>query len=459
MSIKQRRQMHLAAFCGQPGNHAVSWRHPLAATSAILGSSFYQEVARTAERGLFDLVFLADILALTESRSAARDQSLIHEVPFRIDPFSVLPIMADATERVGLAATASTSYNEPFNIARRFAALDHLSQGRVGWNVVTTASEPEARNFGAEAVLNHAQRYARAGEFVEVVRKLWDSWQDDALVADKGRGIYADRSKIRTINHKGEHFQVRGPLNIPRPPQGHPVLFQAGTSEIGREFAARTADAVFLAAQTREEAADASTTIRLLAERHGRSPSDIRFLPGVLVFVGNTRQQAIEKQEELNRLLTPDAGYALLGELLNTDLSQFPADGPFPDLDVHTVTGIKSRYLLLKAMAERECLTLRQVTEKVASAAGHRAVVGNPSDVADQLEDWFAAGAVDGYTIMSPYMPGALADFVDLVVPELQRRGLFRTRYEGRTLRDHLGLRKPNPVRDDPRYLEGAISR
>lgn len=443
MSNQNRRQMHLAAFCSQPGNHASSWRHPLAATSEILEPSYYQEIARTAERGFFDLVFLADILALTEPRSEARENFLIREVPFRIDPFSVLPIMAAATERIGLAATASSSYNEPFNIARRFATLDHLSRGRIGWNVVTTASEPEARNFGEDNIPTHVERYARAGEFVEVVRKLWDSWQDVALVADKASGVYADRSKIATVNHAGNHFNVRGPLNLPRPPQGHPVLFQAGTSDIGRDFAARTADAVFLAAQTVEEAAEASAAIRLLAERHGRSASDIRFLPGVLVFVGRTTEEAAERQEELNRLLTPDAGLALLGELLNADLSAFPPDGPFPEIDINDVTGIKSRYRLLKAMADRERLTLRQVTERVASAAGHRIVTGNPSQVADQLQAWFETGAVDGYTIMSPYMPGALSDFVDLVIPELQRRGLFRTRYEGHTLRDHLGLKRP----------------
>lgn len=442
MNSQNHRQMHLAAFCGQPGNHAVSWRHPRAATSSILDPSFYQEVARTAERGLFDVVFLADILALTEPRSDRPQQGLIGEVPFRIDPFSVLPIMAAATEKVGLAATASTSYNEPFNIARRFAALDHLSHGRIGWNVVTTASEPEARNFSEETIPSHAARYARAEEFVDVARKLWDSWQDDALIANKEEGVYADRSKIATINHTGEHFNVRGPLNLPRSPQGHPVLFQAGTSGIGRDFAARTADAVFLAAQTLEEAAEASTAIRSLAEKHGRSPSDIRFLPGVLVFVGRTSDEAQQKQEELNSLLTPGAGIALLGELLNTDLSGFSPDGPFPELDLDAVTGIKSRYLLLKALAAREGLNLRQVTERVAGGAGHRIVTGNPSEVADQLEDWFAAGAVDGYTIMSPYMPGALGDFVDLVIPELQRRGLFRTRYQGQTLRDHLGLKR-----------------
>ncbi len=442
MSSQNQRQMHLAAFCGQPGNHAVSWRHPLAATSSILDPSFYQEIARTAERGLFDVVFLADILALTEPRSDSSRERHIGEVPFRIDPFSVLPIMAAATTKIGLAATASTSYNEPFNIARRFAALDHLSHGRIGWNVVTTASEPEARNFGDDAIPSHDARYARAEEFVDVVRKLWDSWQDDALIADKDTGVYADRSRISTIDHTGEYFKVRGPLNIPRPPQGHPVLFQAGTSGIGRDFAARTADAVFLAAQTREEAAEASNAIRSLAAKHGRSSSNIRFLPGVLVFVGKTTAEARQKQEELNRLLTPDAGIALLGELLNIDLSGFSLDEPFPELDPDTVTGIKSRYLLLKALAERENLTLRQVTERVASGAGHRIVIGNPSEVADQLEDWFTAGAVDGYTIMSPYMPGALRDFVDLVVPELQRRGLFRTHYDGQTLRDHLGLKR-----------------
>jgi FMN-dependent oxidoreductase (nitrilotriacetate monooxygenase family) len=328
--------MHLAAFCGQPGNHIASWRHPLAATQSILDPSYYQHIARTAERGLFDVVFLADILALTEPRSSGQETALIHEVPFRIEPMSVLPIMAAATERVGLAATTSTSYNEPFNVARRFSTLDHLSNGRIGWNVVTTASEPEARNFGSAPIPSHAERYARAAEFVEVAKKLWDSWSDDALIADKERGVYADRSKIRTINHSGTYFDVRGPLNLPRSPQGHPVLFQAGTSEIGREFAARTADVVFLAAQTRQEAAEASSAIRTLARQHGRSDADILFLPGVLVFVGRTTAEAEQKHRDLNGLLATDAGIALLTELLNIDLSGFP---PVPASQGHGGAG------------------------------------------------------------------------------------------------------------------------
>ncbi|MHC2338187.1 MULTISPECIES: LLM class flavin-dependent oxidoreductase [unclassified Bradyrhizobium] len=448
MSSQTDRHMHLAAFCGQPGNHTSSWRHPLAATASILEPSFYQEIAQIAERGLFDVVFLADILALTEPKSAAGAREVLHEVPFRIDPFAVLPIMAAATEKLGLAATASTSYNEPFSIARRFAALDHLSHGRIGWNVVTTASQPEARNFGRETNPSHAARYARATEFVDVVRKLWGSWQDDALIGDKASGVYADRAKIATVDHAGEYFNVRGPLNLPRPPQGHPVLFQAGTSDVGRDFAARTADAVFLAAQTRDEAAEAREAIRSLSERNGRSASDIRFLPGALIFVGRTSDEAKEKQATLNDLLTPHAGMALLSELLDTDLSEFPANGPLPELDINAVTGIKSRYQLLRALADRDGLTLRQVAEKVASGAGHRIVVGDPAEVVDQLEDWFVAGAVDGYTIMSPYMPQGLTDFVDLVVPELQKRGLFRTQYQGRRLRDHLGLKRPaHPLR------------
>ncbi|MCG7505357.1 LLM class flavin-dependent oxidoreductase [Mesorhizobium retamae] len=441
MAIPKSRQMHLAAFCGQPGNHIASWRHPLAATNAILDPSFYQNVAQIAERGLFDLVFLADILALTEPRSA--EQQTIWEVPFRIDPLTVLPVMAAATERVGLAATASTSYNEPFNIARRFGLLDHLSRGRIGWNIVTTASEPEARNFEATQKLSHNERYARATEFVEVTKKLWDSWSDDALIADKDSGAYADRTKIRTIDHVGTYFNVRGPLNLPRSPQGRPVLFQAGTSRAGREFAARTADAVFLAAQTREEAAAVSSAIRAIARQNGRTDDSIRFLPGVLVFIGRTTEEARRKQDELNGLLGENAGTALLTELLNIDLSGFPPDCPFPELDLSAVTGIQSRYRLLKDMADRDNLTLRQVTQRVASGAGHRIVVGDPRAVADQLEDWFVSGAVDGYTLMFPYLPGSLAEFVELVVPVLQERGLFRTVYEGHTLRDHLGLERP----------------
>ncbi len=442
-SAGRRRRMHLAAFCAQPGNHVAGWRHPGADTEAILDPSFYQTMARVAERGLFDLVFIADTLAVLDHRTGALPSTLGHIVPFRAEPLTALTLMAAATEHIGLAGTVSTSYNEPFNVARRFAFLDHISRGRIGWNVVTTASEPEARNFAAGANIPHAERYARAAEFVDVVRKLWDSWEDGAVVADRARGLYALAGKVRPIDHEGQFFSVRGPLNVPRPPQGHPVIFQAGTSPAGQDLAGRTADVVFFAAQTQAEATTATAGIIEAATRHGRSRDDLRFLPGVLVFAGRTRDEALEKQARLSELLNPTVGAAILAELLDIDFSSHPLDGPFPTIDVEAVTGIKSRYVLLKAMAERDGLTLRQVMQRVASGAGHRIVIGDPEEIADELEAWFVDGTVDGYSLQFPYLPGALEDFVELVVPVLQRRGLTRLAYDGRTLRDHLGLRRP----------------
>ncbi|WP_321896984.1 LLM class flavin-dependent oxidoreductase [Burkholderia cepacia] len=438
-----KRYMHLAAFCSQPGNHVAAWRHPQAATTHILDMSFYKQFAQTAERGLFDLVFLADTLSVAEESGTQAQFTIGHGVPFRADPLSAMAVMASVTERIGLVGTASTSHNEPFNIARRFAFLDHLSGGRIGWNIVTTASPAEALNFGAGAYLAHDERYARAGEFVEVVRKLWDSWDDDAIVNDRVNGVYAAPQMVRRIDHVGRYFSVRGPLNVPRSPQGHPVLFQAGTSPVGRSFAASTADAIFMAAQTREEMASISEALRSQAKQHGRRDDELRLLPGVLVFVGRTEQEAREKQAALTALLLPEVGKALLTELLGIDLGDFDLDAPFPEIDPAQIPGIQSRYLLLRAMAQREHLTLREVLARVASGAGHRIVAGNPEQVADALEDWFRAGLVDGYAVLSPYLPGCLDDFVDLVIPALARRGLVRTAYEGTTLRDHLGLNRP----------------
>jgi FMN-dependent oxidoreductase (nitrilotriacetate monooxygenase family) len=351
--------------------------------------------------------------------------------------------MAAVTSHIGLVATVSTSHNEPYNVARRFAFLDHLSNGRAGWNIVTTASEPEARNFGANDFLPHEQRYARATEFVDVVRKLWDSWDDDAIIGDKVSGVYADKSKIHAIDHHGDFYDVAGPLNVPRSPQGHPVLFQAGASETGKSFAAKYADAIFVAAQTKDEAARLTDDIRQRAAAYGRDPSAIKILPGVLVFVGATHAQALQKQRDMENLLAPEVGASVLQELLGANLSDHPLDGPFPELELQDVPGIKSRYILLRDMALREGMTLRQVMARVASGAGHRIIAGTPSQIADDFEDWYRAGIADGFTLMWPYLPGALEDFVSLVVPELQKRGLVATEYSGTTLRDHLGLERP----------------
>jgi FMN-dependent oxidoreductase (nitrilotriacetate monooxygenase family) len=437
--MSKARRLHLAAFGSLAGNHIASWLHPDAAASELLNASYYKGLAEIAERGLFDLIFFPDILAVTQDRVDGAFGNIAHGVPYRAEPLTTMALLAGSTKRIGLVGTASTSHNEPFNVARQFAFLDHLSEGRVGWNIVTTASEAEANNFGAN-LSAHSSRYARAGEFVDVVKKLWNSWDADAVQANKKSGVYADSSKVRAIHHRGEFFSVEGPLNVPRSPQGQPVLFQAGASDVGRDFAAKTADAVFFAAQTRGEAEKIGSDIRALAQKHGRSSSEIRLLPGVLIFVGKTEEEAKEKQAALGRLLKPEVGRALLFELLGVDFTKYDLDERFPALDIETVPGIQSRYTLLKAMADREQMTLRQVIERVASAAGHRVIAGTPQQVADELLEWFDAGIVDGYAVMWPYLPGSLNDFVDLVVPELQRRGAYPTEYIGLTLRDHLGL-------------------
>jgi N-acetyl-S-(2-succino)cysteine monooxygenase len=433
--------MHLAAFCTLPGSHIAAWRHPEAETDRILDIKFYENFARSAERGRFDLAFLADTLSVAEDSGEDEPFRLGQGVPFRADPLIAMAAMAAVTEHIGLVGTASTSHNEPFNIARRFAFLDHLSGGRAGWNIVTTASPAEALNFGAKAFAPHDQRYERAEEFVNVVRRQWSSWEPDAIIGDKSAGVYADSAKVHRIDHAGKHFDVRGPLNVPRTPQGHPVLFQAGASSVGRTFAARTADAIFAAAQTRDEISAIRESVDTLAAENGRDVAAIRLMPGVLVFVGRTEEEARDKQRHMSSLLSPEAGRALLAELLGIDLSRFPLDGPFPEIDMESIPGIQSRYLLLRTMADREGLTLRGVMARVASGAGHRIVVGDPEQVADTLEDWFRAGLVDGYAVMFPYLPGGLNDFVELVIPVLRRRGLVREEYQSTTLRSHLGLR------------------
>lgn len=437
--MRKNRRIHLVAFGALAGNHIAGWRHPETPTAELLDASYYKKLAQTAERGLFDLIFFPDILAVTQERADGKFSSISHGVPYRAEPLTTMAFIAGVTERIGLVGTASTTHNEPYNIARQFAFLDHLSGGRVGWNIVTTASDAEASNFGA-ALLPHGERYARAGEFVDVVKKLWNSWEADAITVNKKDGIYADPAKVHAIDHHGEYFKVEGPLNVPRSPQNHPVLFQAGASDVGRSFAAKTADAVFFAAHTKSDAKKIGEDIRALASQNGRAADSIRLLPGVMIFVGRTEEEASEKRAALGRLLLPEVGSSLLLELLGVDFSGFALDEPFPTLDIDLIPGIKSRYTLLKSMADREEMSLRQVIERVASAAGHRVICGTAVSVADQLIEWFDEGLVDGYAVMWPHLPGSLEDFVELVVPELQRRGVYPTEYQGKTLRDHLGL-------------------
>ena len=350
-----------------------------------------------------------------------------------------------ATSRIGLIATVSTSYNSPYNLARRLASLDYVSGGRAGWNVVTTASAEAARNFGLADMPSHADRYERAAEFIDVAFKLWDSWEDGAIVADKTSGVWADESRVRPPAHRGRYFSVAGALNVPRPPQGYPLLVQAGSSEDGKQLAARYAEAVFTAQQTLADAQAFYADLKERARRLGRAPDTIKILPGIVPVIGSTEAEAREREEELDSLIAPEYAQANLAALLRVPVSALPLDAPLPD-DLppeDEIEGAKSRYTLVVNLARRENLTVRQLIARLGGGRGHRTFTGTPSQVADAIEEWFAGGAADGFNVMPPALPSGLELFVDHVVPILRSRGLFRTGYAGRTLRAHYGLPRP----------------
>jgi FMN-dependent oxidoreductase (nitrilotriacetate monooxygenase family) len=356
------------------------------------------------------------------------------------DPTMLMAGFAAVTRRIGLVATASTSFNEPYNIARRFASLDLMSRGRAGWNVVTSSNPAEAYNFGQSDLPPHELRYARAREFVEVCRGLWDSWDDDAFVRDRASALYFDPSKLHYLRHEGRFFKVRGPLNAARPPQGHPVFANAGVSDTGRDFAADIAEIVFTPLNTLDEAQTLYRDLKGRMEKNGRRPEHLKVMPGLNAIVGRTDEEARETHEFLQSLIHPDVGRQLLATELGIDLSSYPVDGPLPyDLIDMNVAQRK----MLVDQARRDNLSIRQFYLRYAGARGQRTVVGSPQRIADEMEEWFLKEGVDGFLVQPPYLPGGLDDFVDLVVPELRRRKLFRTEYEGSTLRENLGLPRP----------------
>ncbi|GBD46842.1 LLM class flavin-dependent oxidoreductase [Methylopila sp. Yamaguchi] len=435
------RQMKLNAFIHATGHHVAAWRHPDAQADAGVNFEHYAQLAKTAEAAKFDALFLADTVAIRDGNIESASRTARYIVQF--EPLTLLAGLAAVTERLGLIATASTTYNEPYHIARKFASLDHISEGRAGWNLVTSATEGEALNFSREKHLEHALRYERAREFAEVVTGLWDSYEDDAFPRDKAEGRFFDPDKLHVLNHAGKHFRVRGPLNTARSPQGRPVIVQAGSSEAGKQLAAETADVVFTAQQTLEEAQAFYADVKARAVAAGRSADAIKILPGVSPVVGRTRAEAQATFEKLQSLIHPVVGVSLLSSMIGGfDLSGYDLDGPVPDLP-ETNNG-KSRQALLFGIAKRENLTIRGLYEWIAGARGHWTVVGSPEEIADQLQERFEQGGADGFNVMPPYLPGGLDDFVALVVPELRRRGLFRTEYEGRTLRENLGLPYPH---------------
>ncbi|MEU6061020.1 LLM class flavin-dependent oxidoreductase [Streptomyces sp. NPDC047097] len=436
------RRLHLNAFLMNAGHHDAAWRHPRTRPDRVTDVRYFQELARTAERGKLDSVFLADGLALWGQ--------VAHNALGGFEPLTLLSALAVATERIGLIATVSTTFNEPFHTARKFASLDHISGGRAGWNIVTSGTVQEARNFGREEHLEHGLRYERAREFVEVATRLWDSWEDGAVLLDRERGIYADAEKVRPIGHRGEHFGVQGPLNVPRSPQGHPLLVQAGSSEDGKEFAARYAEAVFTAQQTLADALAFAGDLRGRLARHGRAEDAVRILPGICPVIGSTEAEARALEQELTDLQVPEYGLAQLSGMLGTDLTGLPLDGPLPELpEERDINGNKSRFTLVAELARRDGLTLRQLIARLGGGRGHLVVAGTPERIAGLIEEWFTRGAADGFNIMPPYLPGGLDHFVDQVVPILQERRLFRTEYTGRTLREHYGLPRPTGARSE----------
>ncbi|MFJ4519713.1 LLM class flavin-dependent oxidoreductase [Streptomyces sp. NPDC088810] len=432
------RQLHLNAFLMNTGHHEASWRLPESDPYAHVELSHYVRLARIAERGTFDSLFLADGPQLWGS--------LAQRPAGALEPLTLLTALATATEHIGLIATASTSYNSPYNLARRFASLDIVSGGRAGWNIVTTAGAEAARNFGLAEEPPHAERYARAAEFLEVSRKLWDSWEDDAIVADKAAGVWGDDRRIHPPRHKGTYFGVEGALNVPRTPQGYPLLVQAGSSEDGKAFAARYAEAVFTAQQTLADAQAFYADLKSRTRAAGRDPEHLKVLPGIVPVLGSTEAEARAAERLLEDHIVYEHGVGRLESLLQLPAGTLRLDGRLPaDLPPESaIEGAKSRYTLVVELARRERLTVRQLIGRLGGGRGHLTVAGTPEQVADQIETWFTQGAADGFNIMPAVLPSGLEAFVEHVVPVLRGRGLLRTAYGPRqTLRERYGLPRP----------------
>jgi FMN-dependent oxidoreductase (nitrilotriacetate monooxygenase family) len=433
-------KMHIGVFFKNTGHHIAAWRSPSSQPDAGINLRHYIACAQTAERAGMDFLFYADSAAVREAALEPLSRSSQYTAYF--EPTTLLASLATATSRIGLVATQTTSYNEPYNIARRFASLDHLSEGRAGWNVVTSGNDFEALNFGREEHYEHDERYRRAQEFVQVVKGLWDSWDDDAFLYDREAGRFFDPQKLHKLHHEGKYFKVRGPLNVPRPPQGHPVIFQAGISEPGRELAAATAEGVFSGELTIERSQAHYDDIKKRMSRYGRAPDELKILPGVTIFCGRTAAEARDKEEELASLIHPVVGREYIGTLLGLDLSDCDVEDFLPDRESKTraKAGIANS---VKALAARENLNIRQLYMRLAGSHGKLTLRGTPVEIADTMADWFHAHACDGFILQPSTMPGNLDEIAELLVPELQNRGLIRVGYEGTTLREHMGLKRP----------------
>ncbi|MEY9861907.1 FMN-dependent oxidoreductase (nitrilotriacetate monooxygenase family) [Catenulispora sp. GAS73] len=443
MPARNVRPLHLNAFLHAPGHHDAAWRHPASGGDRTLDVDYHIELARTAERGLFDAVFLADSLAVRSRPDAT--------VAAGLEPLTLLTALATATEHIGLIATASTTFYEPYILARTLASLDHISHGRAGWNVATGGDLAEAANFNLDEPVEHAVRYERAAEFLDVATQLWDSWADDAVVHDRRAGRYADPDRIREVEHTGLFFKVRGPLNVQRTPQGWPLLVHTASSADGQEFAARYAEVVLTAQQNIADATAFSHEVKARAAAYGREAHVPVILPGIAPVIGSTEAEARRLARELTELQLAEPGVSQLSDLLDVDVSGLDPDRPIPagllpreeDLTDH-------RFALITDLAIRERLTVGQIVARLSGGRGHRAVVGTPDQIADSLQEWSQAGAADGFTVAPPILPGGLTAFVDHVVPVLQRRGLFRTEYDVGTLRERFNVARPEDHFPEP---------
>jgi alkanesulfonate monooxygenase len=431
------RQLRLNAFMRPATIHTGAWRYPGAFPDANFNFAHLKRFAQTLERGRFDAFFMADHLAVLNMPLDALKRS--HTVT-SYEPFTLLSALAGVTEHLGLVATGSTTFDTPYHVARRFASLDHISGGRAGWNIVTTSNPDAARNFGLTDHMEHGERYARAREFYDVVTGLWDSWADDAFIRDVENGIYFDPDKLHVLDHKGKYLSVRGPLNIARPVQGWPVIVQAGASDAGRQLAAETAEMVFTAQNDLTAGREFYADVKRRAEKAGRSRDHLKIMPACMVVIGDTIEEARAKRARLDGLVHYANAIASLSIALGHDASKFDPDGPLPEVPESNAS--KSGRQRAIDLARREQLTVRQLAQRLGGYSG-LALVGTPKTIADEMEEWLATEGSDGFTIMFPYLPGGLDDFVQRVVPEVQRRGLFRREYEGRTLRENLGLPRP----------------
>lgn len=435
--MTERRQIKLGAFMRPVAIHPGAWRYPGSYPDANFNLKHLVSFAQKLERAKFDAFFMADHLALLNLPADALKRS---HTTTSFEPFTLLSALAMVTERIGLVATASTTFDAPYHVARRFASLDHISAGRAGWNIVTTSNPEAALNFGLDEHVEHDERHVRAREFYDVVTGLWDSFADDAFVRDVDQGIYLDLDRMHVLDHKGAQLSVRGPLNIARPPQGWPVIFQAGASEVGRQLAAETAEAIFGAQATLESGKAFYADIKARMAVVGRDPDSIKVLPAALVIVGDSVEEAKAKRAKLDSLIHYESAIGTLSEQLGTDASGFDPDGPLPPIP--ETNNSKTTRARAVEIAEREGLTVRQLAQRLASFGG-LTLVGTAQTIADEMQIWVEERASDGFNIMFSYLPEGLDGFVEQVVPELQRRGIFRKEYEGTTLRDHLGLKAP----------------